>query len=63
MSKRGLYPTLSTKKKKRTTKNYMNFLQYADGNNSIETIAKKINLNFNLTKKIFLKLKSKNLVR
>ena len=62
MGKRGLYPTLSTKEKNRTTKNYMNFLQYADGNNSIETIAKKINLSFNLTKKIFLKLKSKNLV-
>ena len=62
MGKRGLYPTLSTKEKKSMTKNYMNFLQYADGNNSIEKIANKINLSFKLTKKIFLKLKSKNLV-
>ncbi len=62
MGKRGLYPTISTKEKKSMTKNYMNFLQYADGNNSIEKIANKINLSFKLTKKIFLKLKSKNLV-
>lgn len=62
MGKRGLYPTLSTKEKKSMTKNYMNFLQYADSNNSIEKIANKINLSFKLTKKIFLKLKSKNLV-
>ncbi len=62
MGKRGLYPTLSTKEKKNMTKNYMNFLQYADSNNSIEKIAKKINLSLRLTKKIFLKLKSKNLV-
>ena len=62
MGKRGLYPTLSTKEKKSTTNNYMNFLQYADGNNSIERISKKINLGLNLTKKIFLKLKSNNLV-
>ncbi len=62
MGKRGLYPTLSTKEKNSTTTNYMNFLQYADGNNSIEKISKKINLSVNLTKKIFLKLKSNNLV-
>lgn len=42
MGKRGLYPTLSTKEKKSTTNNYMNFLQYADGNNSIERISKKL---------------------
>ena len=53
MGKRGLYPTISTKEKKSMTKNYMNFLQYADGNNSIEKIANKINLSFKLTKKIF----------
>ena len=52
MGKRGLYPTLSTKEKS-MTKNYMNFLQYADGNNSIEKIANKINLSFKLTKKFF----------
>jgi aminopeptidase-like protein len=45
MGKRGLYPTLSTKVKKSTTKSYMNFLQYADGNNSLEKISKIINLN------------------
>ena len=40
----------------------MNFLQYADGNNSLERISKKIDLNFKSTKKIFVKLKSKKLV-
>ena len=53
MSKRGLYPTLSTKQRKNSSKNYMNFLQYADGNNSIEKISKKINLNLYLTKNFF----------
>ena len=62
MGKRGLYPTLSTKVKKSTTKNYMNFLQYADGNNSLEKISKIINLSENETKKIFTKLKSKKLI-
>ena len=62
MGKRGLYPTLSTKNKKRTSKNYMNFLQYADGMNSLEKISKLITLNEYQTKKIFIKLKKNNLV-
>ena len=62
MGKRGLYPTLSTTANKSTTKNYMNFLQYADGNNSLEKISKIINLNEKETKKIFTKLKSKKLI-
>ena len=40
MSKRGFYPTLSTKNKNKLTKNYMDFLQYADGTNSLEKISK-----------------------
>ena len=62
MGKRGLYPTLSTKEKKSTTKNYMNFLQYADGNNSLEKISKIINLSSSETKKIFIKLKAYKLI-
>jgi len=62
MGKRRLYPTISKKEKKSFSRNYMNFLQYADGNNSLERISKKIDLNFNSTKKIFVKLKSKKLV-
>jgi aminopeptidase-like protein len=62
MGKRGLYPTLSTKENKNTSKNYMNFLQYADGNNSLEKISKIINLSYIETKKIFIKLKSNKLI-
>ena len=52
MSKRGLYPTLSTKKEKRLTKSFMDFLQYADGTNSLEKISVLIDLNFKSVKKI-----------
>ena len=62
MGKRGLYPTLSTKNKKTISRNYMDFLQYADGKSSLERISKKINLDFFLKRKIFYKLKSKKLV-
>ena len=31
MGKRGMYPTLSTKKENSITRSYMNFLQYSDG--------------------------------
>ena len=62
MGKRGLYPTLSTKENKNTSKNYMNFLQYADGNNSLEKISKIINLSSSKTKKIFIKLKANKLI-
>ncbi len=62
LGKRNLYPTISTKEKNNISRNYINFLQYADGNNSIEKISKKINLDLNLTKKIFSKLKAEKLV-
>ena len=52
MSKRGLYPTLSLKGKKSNSRNLMNFLQYADGTNSLEKISKIINLNISDIKKI-----------
>ena len=39
MGKRGLYPTLSTKNKKTISRNYMDFLQYADGKSSLERIS------------------------
>ena len=62
MSKRGLYPTLSTKDKKKITKNYMNFLQYADGTNSLQKISTLINLDLNKTKKIYKLLLKNNLI-
>jgi aminopeptidase-like protein len=61
MGKRGLYPTISIKKNN-SSKNYMNFLQYADGNNSLEKISKIIKLKLDTTKKIFFRLKKKKLV-
>ena len=61
MGKRGLYPTISIKKNN-SSKNYMNFLQYADGNNSLEKISKIIKLKLDTTKTIFFRLKKKKLV-
>ena len=62
MGKRGLYPTLSKKNKNKLTKNYMNFLQYADGTNSLEKISKLIKLNLNSIKKIYIILLKNNLI-
>ena len=59
MGKRGLYPNISTKDKKPLTKNYMNFLQYSDGTNSLEKISKLIKLDLKLVKKIH-KILNKN---
>ena len=52
MGKRGLYPTLSSKNIKKLTKSYMNFLQYADGTNSLEKISNLIKLDLNSVRKI-----------
>ena len=62
MGKRGLYPTLSTKNGKKLTKSYMNFLQYADGTNSLEKISNLIKLELNSVKKINSILFKNNLV-
>ena len=52
MGKRGLYPTLSTKNQRTLTRSYMNFLQYADGTNSLEKISNLIKLDLRSVKKI-----------
>ena len=41
----------------------MSFLQYADGNLDLYQISKKIKLDFNNTKKIYLLLKSHKLIK
>ena len=41
----------------------MNFLQFCDGRNDLEDIAKKIKININLTKKIHKKLLEHRLIR
>jgi len=53
MSKRGLYPTLSTNNQLKLTRSYMNFLQYADGTNSLEKISNLIKLDLKSVKKIY----------
>ena len=62
MGKRALYPTLSTKKEKNITRNYMSFLQYSDGKNSLDKISKILDVNNKLAKKIYFKLKNNNLI-
>ena len=63
LTKRNLYPTLSTKKKLgREIKKITNFIQYADGKNSLEKISKKIKINIRETKKINSLLVKKKLV-
>tara|TARA_B100000579_G_C22809416_1_gene844346 strand:- start:477 stop:1763 length:1287 start_codon:yes stop_codon:yes gene_type:complete len=62
MGKRNMYPTTSTKEGSKLTRNYMNFLQYADGNNSLEKIAVLIKLDLTNVKKIYKILFKKLLV-
>lgn len=52
MSKRNLYPTISSNKRPKITKNIMNFLQYSDGKNDLNKISKKINVSIKNVKKI-----------
>ena len=62
MGKRGLYPTLSTKDRTKENKSYMNFLQYADGTNSLEKISNLIKLDLNSIKRIYSILLKNNLI-
>ena len=61
MDKRKLYHTLSIKTNYKFQKN-MHFLQYADGKNSLEKIAKRIKMNILDTSKIYNLLKKHKLV-
>ena len=49
MSKRPLRLSLSTKDFKKSTSNYMNFLQYADGNNDLKEISELIKISYKKT--------------
>ena len=62
MGKRNLYSTLSTKDPQILSRSYMDFLQYADGTNSLKKISELIKIKHQLTKKIFLKLKKHSLI-
>jgi aminopeptidase-like protein len=52
MSKRNLYPHISTSNIPKITKKIMDFLQYSDGKNDLNKIAKKINIKIKEVKKI-----------
>ncbi len=62
MSKRGLYSTLSIKKVYKLTRGYLDFLQYADGTNSLEKISSFIKLDLNSVKKINFILQKNKLI-
>ena len=62
LGKRGLYSTLSTKDSTKENKSYRNFLQYADGTNSLEKISNLIKLDLNSVKKIYIILLKNNLI-
>ena len=52
MSKRSLYPEQTIKNKNKLAGSYMDFLQYADGTNSLEKISNLIKLDLKSVKKI-----------
>lgn len=62
MSKRKLYPTLGTQNKNKSVRNLMNFLQYADGTNSLKSISKSIKINLSTCRKVYKILKKNSLV-
>ena len=63
LGKRGLYPTLSSAKKDVSIIRHLkDFLQFADGNNSLEKISKLIKLDFRSVKKIYITLLKNNLI-
>jgi aminopeptidase-like protein len=62
MGKRCLYPTLSKKNGNKLTRTYMNFLQYADGTNSLEKISSLIKSDLKSVKRIYNIFSKYNLV-
>ncbi len=48
LGKRGLYPTISTKKTMGTTKDLMNLIAYADGSHDLLSIAEHIQVDFDI---------------
>lgn len=62
LSKRNLYPKISNFHQKKETLKYLDFLQYSDGKNDIDEIAKKIKVKKNKILKIMKLLIKKKLV-
>jgi|TARA_B110000027_G_scaffold93468_1_gene98727 aminopeptidase-like protein len=59
---KNYYSLLIKEKNKITSHDYMNFLQYADGKNSLEEMSEIINISFIKIKKIYKILKKKKLI-
>ncbi len=62
LSKRKLYPTISTGKIAKSNRQLLDFLMYSDGNNRISDIEKKIKINKKEAKKIYEILKKNKLI-
>ncbi len=63
LGKRGLYPTLSTKKSNAQVRQMMNLISYSDGNHSLLEIAELINEPFWELVPLFDKLLNENLIK
>ncbi len=64
LTKKNLYPTLSIRKKlDRDVKKITNFIQYSDGNNSLEKISEIIDIDVTETKKIHKFLLNKKIIQ
>lgn len=62
LGKRGLYSNLSKKGSSITSRKYLDFLQYSDGNYSLQQISKVIKVSYDQTKNIYKLLLKKKLV-
>ena len=62
MTKRKLYPEISKKGQKNKYFDYLNFIQYSDGNNTLKKICELIKINNKKGKKIYNKLKFHKIV-
>ena len=62
MGKRGLYPLFLKNLKSKLVINYMDFLQYSDGSNSLKKISNLINVSYEASKKINSTLLKNNLI-
>lgn len=62
LGKRGLYPTLSTKKSGKEARLMMNLISYCDGDHTLLDIAEKINLPSWELYELIEKLKSQDLL-
>ena len=62
LGKRGFYSNLSKKGSSITSRKYLDFLQYSDGNYSLQQISKVIKVSYDQTKNIYKLLLKKKLV-